>query len=359
MVEDEDEGLVTVEEAMAQIEARDQAERRERALLGMPEDVSRRFEDDGTLDEMIARKIAEQDRARREELEEMRLAAAERLRRLDEEYERRKADGERLAKRKIEHRVNRVYRCSACGSPDHRLTHCPHAMKSPTLSPDEFLEIKRRLDPKLMLLDGGHVVWTGRSPVTTVAGRQTSVRRVVWAMRQGYWPAGYLKQGCGVTNCIAHLRTNKSVRHRVPIVEGGVTSALQDAAGAVQDAASAAETTPAGTPLPVAPLKRRMGHFRPIPTREIERLRFRLEKQSVEVEDHRLWSGDVAGGVPFTNHAGMRVPVYVLAMALENDGLWPLHEVVNTCGIPSCFAHIEEQVPLDKRPKRPSARRRR
>jgi len=362
-IEDEDEWLVTVEEAMDQIEAKRRADRRERARLGMPPEVSKRFEDDGTIDEVIACKLAEQDRQRRAEFEELKRDAAERLQRHEEQYRVRREDQKRLSRRKPKsQRANRVYRCSICKSDQHTARRCTNNPRSsfyrqrhtPILDRSSYDRLKSRVDAKLTRIDGGHVVWTG-GQLVMVAGKQTTARRVVWALLNGHWPQGRVVQGCSVMGCLSHAEVICRTSHVCPIVEGWGTDGNEDAPRAAQDAVSGPESPPAGTPLPGSGPGASWGHSRPIAANVVNRLKFRLEQRSVELDGHCLWQrGTTPEGVPITQHDRRKVSVYVLAWALRNGGEWPKGEVVNTCGIPTCFAHLEEKQPR----KRPSARRR-
>jgi len=94
------------------------------------------------------------------------------------------------------------------------------------------LSLLEKFTRDTVVLDGGHMVWTGErtqdlAPVLSHRGRKLSVRKVAYGLEHGRPPAGNSKSGCEYGWCVAPSHQADAVdRDR----ERSVAGQLDDAA---------------------------------------------------------------------------------------------------------------------------------
>ncbi|MCI3277568.1 hypothetical protein [Streptomyces cylindrosporus] len=72
----------------------------------------------------------------------------------------------------------------------------------------EQLSVPEKFTLNTVVLDGGHMVWTGErdqglAPVLTHRGRKLSVRKIAYGIEHGHPPVGSTKSACEYAWCVA------------------------------------------------------------------------------------------------------------------------------------------------------------
>lgn len=78
----------------------------------------------------------------------------------------------------------------------------------PAPAPEAWASVQEKFTLYTVLLDGGHMVWTGErtqglAPILSHRGRKLSVRKVAYRIEHGRPPAGHAKSGCVHFWCVA------------------------------------------------------------------------------------------------------------------------------------------------------------